>query len=75
MLAFRFRQLEQRRSMVSYPIATSVLSFCALIAIGGSLPERNGSGLFQRALLGLSFPRLALVSWRLWGSAKRCKTA
>jgi hypothetical membrane protein len=73
-LAFRFRQLEYWRSMFSYSVATSVLSFCALIAIGWSLPERYGSGLFQRLLLGLPFLWLALVSWRLWGSAERRET-
>ena len=35
-LALRFGQLEQWRPMVSYSVATSVLSFCALIAIGWS---------------------------------------
>jgi len=70
-LAFRFRQLEYWRSIFSCSIATSVLSFCALIAIGWSLPERYGSGLFQRIFLGLPFLWLALVSWRLWGSVGR----
>ncbi len=70
-LAFRFRQLEHWRPMFSYSVATSVLSFCALIAIGWSLPERNGSGLFQRLALGFPFLWLALVSWRLWRSAER----
>ena len=74
-LAFRFRQLEHWRPMFSYSVATSVLSFCALIAIGWSLPERNGSGLFQRLALGFPFLWLALVSWRLWRSAERGKAA
>ena len=69
-LAFRFRQLEDWRPMFSYSVATSLLSFFALIAIGWSLPERNGSGLFQRLALGLPFLWLALVSWRLWRSAE-----
>ena len=55
----------------SYSVATSVLSLCALIAVGWSLPERNGSGLFQRLALGFPFLWLALVSWRLWRSAER----
>jgi hypothetical membrane protein len=75
MLALRFRQLEYWRSMFSYSVATSVLSFCALIALGWSIPERGGSGMFQRLALGLPFLWLALVSWRLWGSAEREEAA
>ena len=71
LLAFRFRQLERWRSMFSYSVATSVLSFCALAATGWSLPERSGTGLFQRLFLGLPLLWLALVSWRLWSSEER----
>ena len=68
LLAYRFRQLEHWRSLSCYSVLTSALSLCALIAVGWSLPERNGSGLFQRVALGLPFLWLALVSWRLWRS-------
>jgi hypothetical protein len=70
-LAFRFRRLKVWRPMFSYSLATSGLSFCALIAIGWSLPERTGTGLFQRGVLGLQFLWLGVVSWRLWVSAGR----
>lgn len=68
LLAFRLRRLESWRSLFSYSVATSVLSFCALLATGWSLSERSGTGLFQRLFLGLPLLWLAIVSWRLWRS-------
>jgi hypothetical protein len=75
LLAFRFRQLDRWRSMFSYSVATSVLSFSALIVTAWSLPDRSGSGLFQRLALGLPFLWLALVSWRLWASVEAGEAA
>jgi hypothetical protein len=68
LLAFRFRRIEGRHSMSSNSVATSILSFCALLATGWSLAERSGTGLFQRLYLGPPFLWLAIVSWRLWRS-------
>jgi hypothetical protein len=68
-LAFGFRRLAPWRSWFVISLATSLVSFCALIAMAWSLPERSGSGLFQRLAVGLPFLWLAIVCGRLWRSA------
>lgn len=68
-LGLRFRKLDEWRSMFPYSVLTTILGLFAVIALVWSVPERSGTGVFQRLVLGLSLVWLAIVSWRMWTGA------